>query len=89
MLQVSFSMALRIKFLLLFFPVSIWPYSSYVTNPLPSSSLIILHVIVICLLHEVEILVEILFLEGEGFLVLPTCVSSDSSLRSLIEVMVQ
>ena len=48
--------------------------SSYIINPL-----VILHVIVTCLLHEVEIL----FLDREGFLVVPTSMSSDGNERGL------
>ena len=57
---VSFSVALRITFLLLFLPSG---HQHHVINPL-----VILHIIVTCLLHEVEIL----FLDREGFLVYNT-----------------
>ena len=43
--------------------LSIWSSSSYVIN-----HLVILHITVTCLLHEVEIL----FLDREGFLLVPT-----------------
>ena len=71
---VSFSVALRITFLLLFLPSGI-----IVIRHQSSRHLALLHIIVTCLLHEVEIL----FLDREGFLVVPTSVSSDGNERSL------
>ena len=69
---VSFSVALRITFLLLFLPSGI-----IVIRHQSSRHLALLHIIVTCLLHEVEIL----FLDL--VLVVPTSVSSDGNERSL------
>ena len=79
----SSSVALRITFLLLFFNFHLvvnrhhHTSSSYIINPL-----VILHVVVTSLLHEV-VEVEILFLDREGFLVIPTSMSSDDFIKPL------